>query len=87
MEWKETKVQFSINGKQYSLFIVKRILKKDMIRLYERTGDKSSVSKIIPIKISTSTFGKIARFWLKELKWYLVKKRSEKSSQTRSRKS
>lgn len=78
MGWKETEVQFSINGKQYSLFIVKRLLKKDMIRLYERTEDNSSVSKIMPIKISTSTFGEIARFWLEELKGYLVKKRSQK---------
>lgn len=75
MEWKYISVEFSANGKQYDLTIVKRILKKDTIHLMERIGDDGIPSgRIIPIKISTSTFLEMADFWLDELRRYLRRK-------------
>lgn len=75
MEWKCITVEFSINGKQYYLHIVKRILKKDMICLTEMIGDcESPLGRIIPVKVSTSTFEEIVRHWLYELRRYLRRK-------------
>lgn len=77
----ETRVKFSINGKQYILFIEKRI-PKGKLALFQ-CYEGSVFLNPIPIKISTSTLGEVIGYWLIMLKLYLVKKRNKQRSQNR----
>ena len=72
----EIRVRFSLSEKQYILFIEKRIT-GDRINLYECKKGSNFIIPV-PIKVSTSTPGETARYWLRELKRYLVKKRNKK---------
>lgn len=72
----ETRVRFSIDGRQYILFIEKRVAKSKLNLFQCSEGD--SFLNPIPIKISTSTPGEVIEYWLITLKRYLVKKRNEK---------
>lgn len=78
----ETRVQFSLNGRQYILFIEKRI-PKSKLNLFQCQEDNSFLDPI-PIKISTSTLGNAIEYRLMVLKRYLVKKRNKKCGQARS---
>ena len=78
----ETRVRFSIDGRQYILFIEKRVA-RSKLNLFQ-CSECDPFLNPIPIKISTSTLGEIIGDWLIVLKRYWVKKRNNKCGQARS---
>ena len=76
----ETKGCFSVNGKQYILFVERGIV-RTRLYLFE-CKDDSCFLQPVPMKVTTSTLPEAVRHWLEESKRYLAKKRNKKRSQS-----
>ncbi|MCI8736894.1 MAG: hypothetical protein HFI11_07955 [Lachnospiraceae bacterium] len=72
----EIRGEFCIAGKEYILFMEKRVFKT---RGFLGERKENSLALIpVPIKISTSTLREEAGYWLRVLKRYLFKKSHKK---------